>query len=504
MTRNAKQTASTVVAIEIRHSTLVMARIEPAGADAARRVHTRSVRWREKANSLYGEQGVRELTAALRTLVVEEKLAGTPVALTLNGDYCVIRVVTGSTERVRRELALLEERSELYLSLGTGRKSLATSIYELDARHQHALLAVTNGKTLQAIVQIAADVGLAVTLVEPSLVALCRLLGHTGRDAEEPVLIIAFGKNGVELGISHQGQLLLDYRPGGRTAHGDVADIVLRHLARLRRYCDRYYRYAQGKLSRVYLCGAADLVESALARFQQQDELTAEVLDPAGIDPKWKFTEASPDSILCAALGTCVPSISSRETSGGPNLIEQVHAEASRPTVAQFCRAFWPVVAAMLVAFGLFAVDRYEQSRCTRLTAALEACEPDVAELWRLRREMIQADVKIAHLESLARADRGPSWETLLSTVAQCMPKDLWMDKITAGSDGQVTLNGSSYAEATIYEFVGYLESAPAWSQVALEGTWPAAGRMGRTTKFDIECKFSGYSDGSEELTSND
>lgn len=504
MTRKTKNSAGSVVAIEIRHSTLVLARIEPAGADGTRRVHTRSVRWREKANSLHGERGVRELSAALRTLVVEEKLAGTPVSLTLNGDYCVIRVVTGSTDRVRRELALLKDRSELYLSLGKGRKSLATSIYELDARHQHALLAVTNGKTLEAIVQIAADVGLEVPLVEPSLVALCRLLGHTGRDADQPALIIAFGKNGVELGISHQGQLLLDYRPGGRTAHGDVADIVLRHLSRLRRYCDRYYRYAEGKLSRVYLCGAPGLVESALARFQEQDELTAEVLDPNGIDPKWQFTEASPDSVLCAALGTCVPSISSRETSPGPNLIEQVHAEAARPTVTQFCLAFWPVAAAMLVAFGLLAVNHYEQSQCSELTAILEEFEPDVAELWQLRGEMIQVDTKIAHLESLAEADRGPSWGTLLSTVAQCMPKDLWMDKITANSKGQVTFNGSSYSEATIYEFVGYLESVSIWSQVALEGTWPAVGRMGRTTKFDVQCEFSGSSDRSEGLSSND
>jgi hypothetical protein len=117
---------------------------------------------------------------------------------------------------------------------------------------------------------------------------------------------------------------------------------------------------------------------------------------------------------------------------------------------------------------------------------------------------MIQADTKIAHLESLAQADPGPSWKTLLSTAARCMPQDLWLDKITAGSNGQVTLQGNSYTEATIYEFVGYLESAPGWSQVALEGSWPAAGRMGRTTKFDVRCEFGDCSDDNEGRTGND
>ena len=65
------------------------------------------------------------------------------------------RVITGPTEDVRREFAELEERSLRYLTLGPGPKALAGNTQQLDARHQHALLAVANQRTLDHLMQIA-------------------------------------------------------------------------------------------------------------------------------------------------------------------------------------------------------------------------------------------------------------------------------------------------------------------------------------------------------------
>ncbi len=510
MTRNAKNSASPVAAIEIRHSTLAMALLEPAGPDGTSRVRTRLVRWRHEANSLPSEQGVRELTKALKALVAEEKLAAAKVGLTLGGDYCVTRVVTGDTEHVRRELALLEKRSELYLSLGAGRKSTATSIHELDARHQHALMAVTSSKTLDAVLKVGAAAGLEVDLVEPSLVSLCRLSGYQGLDADEPVLMIGLGGGGVELGISYRGQLLLDYRPGGRSAQEDVVDIVLRHLARLRRYCDRYYRHARGRLTRVVLCGATEAVEKAVASFRQQDELTVEVFDPAApirqLDGRqWRFTAAGPGAAACcAALGTCVRSTAADPSSAGPNFMAEIRSGSSRPLGAELCRTFWPVAAAMLMAVGLLAATWYEQVHCSRLAVNIEQLDSSAAELWTLRRRTAEIETKSAHLQALADAVSGAWRETMLSTVARCMPEEIWLDRITIDSQGKVTLTGNSYLEATIYQFVDYLKRSPGWSYVALEGTWPASTRSGRTTKFDIQCEFDARTDDNEKLSHYD
>lgn len=133
-----------------------------------------SIRWRKEAKSLHSEQGIVELTEAFRTLVTEERLAGAKVRIALGGEFCVTRVITGPTEDVRREFAELEERSLRYLTLGPGTKALAGNIQQLDARHQHALLAVANQHTLDDLIQIGEKVNLQIESIEPSLIALSR------------------------------------------------------------------------------------------------------------------------------------------------------------------------------------------------------------------------------------------------------------------------------------------------------------------------------------------
>ena len=490
MSGSAKSSASSVIAIEVRRSSLAMARMEPLEEDGSRHVSTRLVPWRYESRSLNSDEGVQELEAAMRILVAEEKLAGTRVALTLVGDYCVTRTVTGNTEGVRRELALIEERSEMYLSLGTGPKSVATSVHDLDARHQHAVLTIANSNTLDALLKVATDTGLLVSFAEPSLVALCRLLGCTERDADEPVLIVGVSESGAEVGISHRGQLLLDYRPGGRSAPDEVADVVIRHMVRLRRYCDRYHGHAGGRLSKIYVCGATESVSSAAAKFAECGDLSVEVLTPTSVDPNWRFAEADTNPVLCAALGTCLQSCSTIRTPPGPNLARRIATEQSRPILLEVCRSLWPVAVASLVAIAVLLANWREQAQCSRVSRNIEQLDPEAVELWRLRCESAQADTKIDLLAALRESDDGVPWETMLSTLAKCMPRDLWLDSVTIDRNGQVALGGSSFREATIYDFVSNLEPAPGWSRPAIEGTWPASTNLGRTTKFDIQCEF--------------
>ena len=487
------------MAIEIGRSFLHAVIVDPPRRDETVRVRTRSIKWQHTTGMLYSEAGVRELTEAMKTLVSAEKLAGLSVSLSLNGDLCVTRVVTGTIDRVRRQLAILEQRSEHYLSLGSGPKSLATAIGALDARHQHALLSVTNGKTLDAVLGVASQLGLNVTLVEPSLVALSRLLGHAGRDVDSPALIVNLTENGVELGISHRGRLLLDYRPGGRFSLGEVADTVSRHLARLQRYCDRYYGYSEGTLSRVFLLGENSDVATVKAGFEKHEKLCVEDLNPAEIDLAWRFDSDGARLEHCAALGTCLLANATEESVVGPNLLERVQASEERPMVGQLLRSFWPAAAAALVAAILSVANWYEGSGVNALTRQLETLEADAGELWRLRGEMSTGDVKMAHLEAIEQGISDPSWSEVLSDVAGCMPADIWLDKFAVAADRRATLAGSSYREGTIYQFVSHLEPSPTLSQVAVEGTRPGMERAGMVTKFEIECEINDYSDSDKE-----
>ena len=68
--------------------------------DSADRIVTRSIRWRKEATSLNTDQGILELTEAVRTLVTDERLSGAKVRIALGGEFCVTRVITGPCPRL--------------------------------------------------------------------------------------------------------------------------------------------------------------------------------------------------------------------------------------------------------------------------------------------------------------------------------------------------------------------------------------------------------------------
>src|SRR6185295_15540634 len=262
------------------------------------RVVTRSIRWRKEATSLHTEQGITELTEAFRTLVNEERLTGAKVRIALGGEFCVTRVITGPTEDVRREFAELEERSLRYLTLGPGTKALAGNTQQLDARHQHALLAVANQRTLDQLMEIADTVGLPIETIEPSLIALSRAQEHLRNPCQEACLIIQLDEDVAELGICHHGRLLLDYRPGGHTNAENVAGVVAQHHSRLQRYLERYHSYLNAPLRHVYLAGDAEAVARARAKFSELPNFEVHIFEPADLDMPWKHAAETPGAEL--------------------------------------------------------------------------------------------------------------------------------------------------------------------------------------------------------------
>ena len=150
MNRNSK--TPRFASIEVGSSQLHVCVVH-TGADGTPRCETTTKTWRREADSLRTEQGQSELTEALRRVSADLRLAGTSTWVALTGDYCVTRVISGTNEYVRREIAELEQRSCLYLSLGHGAKALAANFQPIDARHSHALLSVVNQNTIDVVAQ---------------------------------------------------------------------------------------------------------------------------------------------------------------------------------------------------------------------------------------------------------------------------------------------------------------------------------------------------------------
>jgi hypothetical protein len=463
-----------------------MALVIRQGSEEADKVVTRSVQWRKEASSLHSDRGVQELTAAFRTLVSDERLAGATVRIALGGEFCVTRVVTGPSEDVRREFAELEERSLRYLTLGPGPKALAGNVQQLDARHQYALLAVANQKTLDVLMSIAESVNLRIEAIEPSLIALSRAQAFLPAGFQDACLLIQVDEGAAELGICHRGRLLLDYRPGGRANADNVAEVVALHLSRLERYLQRYHSYLDSPLNRVYLTGDAAAVERARLKFAQLPQFTVEVLDPSGLQENWRHVAEPPGTNLAAALGTALLYYPAAAEHQAPNLIASTLAELRAPLRPILMRALAPIAAMLLVAAGLLMLCWREWRTTASLRAELDGLAPICTRATELRLKLAAAEAKLTQLGQLEQGLPQPDWQQVLGRITQSMPDDVWLDRLTIRDGRAAALTGASYTDGGVYDFVANLKQVPDVAEIALEGTGLGQSPTGPTTSFDL------------------
>jgi hypothetical protein len=506
-----KQSEGRCAIIEVCRSMLHLALIARSAVDdtTGDRVITRSIKWRKEAASLHTEQGINELTEAFRTLVSEERLAGAKLRIALGGEFCVTRVITGPTEDVRREFAELEERSLRYLTLGPGTKALAGNTQQLDARHQHALLAVANQRTLDQLMQIADAVGVSIETIEPSLIALSRAQEHLKNACKDACLIIQLDEDVAELGICQEGRLLLDYRPGGRTNAENVAAVVAQHHSRLQRYLERYHSYLNAPLRHVYLAGDVDAVARAQAKFSELPNFEVHIFEPADLDLPWKHAAETPGTDLAAALGTAMVLYSESTEQQGPNLIETALAMHREPIKPILIRCAIPFAAVLLVAAGLFVFQVMQWRETATLRTELDDLAPACTRATELRLKLASAEKKLSELQSLEKQLPETNWQQIFSRISQSMPDDVWLDRLAvrdgvSGNDQICSLAGASYTDEGVYGFVGYLKQVPDIDEIALEGTGVGQSPTGPTTNFTLQLKLANSADGSEKEIKHD
>jgi hypothetical protein len=477
-----------------------------SGDDGEDKVITRSVRWRNEATSLHTERGIQELTEAFRALVSDERLAGAKVRIALGGEYCVTRVITGPTDDVRREFAELEERSLRYLTLGPGRKALASNVQPLDARHQYAVLAVANQRTLDLLMQIADEVNLQIEAIEPSLIALSRAQARLEAASQEACLIIQLDENVAELGICHRGRLLLDYRPGGNTNAENVADVVDQHLSRLQRYLERYHTYLTSQLKDIYLAGDPQAVARARSKFAKRREFQVHVLEPSGLNMQWQWQQADgpPGADLAATLGTAMAIYQRGTDSEGPNLIASTLAQLREPIRPLLIRSLAPMAAVLVVAVTLLALHLNQLRETSALKAELENLTPANVRATELRLTLLGARNKLQQLQALAKALPQPDWQQILSHICQSMPEDVWLDRLTFHDGRSAALSGASYTDSGVYDFVGYLKEVPDIAEIALEGTGVTQTATGPNTNFNLQLILSNLAGGNESEVRHD
>jgi Tfp pilus assembly protein PilN len=496
MIRNRRKTAAPTVAIEVGLSRLHVAVREPPGGAGRSVIRTRTLQWRKQATALHGEVARRELAQALTTVSAEERLRGAAVNVALSCDFCVTRVAIGRTSQVRQELKELEQRASLYLGLGVGQKTVSAALSPLDARHEHGLMAVANERLLDGLLAALLQAGFRPAVVQPSLLALSRLLGRAGLDANSPKLIVNLAEGGLELGISYRGQLLLDYRPGGRGGDDEAAEIVAQHWSRIQRYGARAAQQLSAKgdatlVSGGFLFGSPEAVKAAQHGFHRWGKLDMSAFDATSIDPLWDF-RSPPGPEHAAALGNCLDLVAS-SSALGPNFMDRVIARQRRGLAPLALCAGWPVAAVLLVTIGLGGFNFFEKSQCAELTRRIEELEPLRAKASRLQTESERAQTKMEHLAIIRHGIANPAWSEILANIAQCLPDSVWLNRLEVEDSRKLRLSGASYDGEAAFELVRWLDQAPGLDNVQLEGMQSQRLANGPATTFDVNLNLATF-----------
>lgn len=499
-----KNTCETHTVIEIASDDLRAVTLKRTDDQSQDEVRAMTVRWRIEATHLNTELGLRELTAALKELTEKHELRTTNLQFVLGGEFCVTKAVRGTTEEVRSELQQIEQRSRLYLMLGPGEKVTVSKSQPLDARHEHAVAAVCNKKTLDTIHGAALLTGLQVDSIEPALVSTSRAIGRLVEAPKVPCLLIHLDGAIIELGVCHKGSLLLDYRPGGCTDPEELTELVRTHLSRLERHVGRQLREPPPQLKSVFLCGEREAVDQVYPIFASCDQFEVQRIDPAEIQATWKFSEPVEDSATVPALGALLSTYLPSSERDAPNLMEHIVASTREPLQPILLRSALPLAAVLLIAVTIFTFNFNKQKKIDKLQSQLDSLAVVEARDRELRLKKEASQSKLVQLTTLANGVQSLPAAEVIARIGHCMPDDVWLNRMELSDMKIIKLSGASFLEAGVFDFVTWLGQAPGFEDVALRSTRPGQSAAGPAIDFTIELNLGDWNGKVEEVARNE
>jgi len=490
--------------VEIASSDLRVVTLEQTPEGQSDRVRSTSLQWRKEATSLNSQAGLEELTLAMCEISEELDLPDAHVQFVLGGEFCVTRAIRGSNEEVRSELQQLEHRSRLYLMLGPGEKVMVSKLSQIDARHQSAVAAVCNKTTLETIQKATFSANIQIESIEPALVSISRVIGRLKETPAEPCLLIHIDNNAAEIGICHEGRLLLDYRPGEFADLNDLVEVVQTHMSRLQRHVARQIQGPPPTLRKVYLCGEESVVDSAMVLFSACKEFEVERIAPENTQATWEFEESATDSAMAPALGSLLNAYLASSKLDAPDFMEHIIASTRTPLRPILIRSAMPLVAILLIALTILFENHRQQSSLDELQLQVDELSVVQAHALELRLKSMSIEAKLVQIKALASGIKASRSSGVVSRIGHCMPSDVWLSRLSIEDMHSVQLSGVSYLEAGVFDFVRWLELAPAFEDVALRGTKSGQSQTGPVIDFDVELNLSDFDVSIEEVARNE
>ncbi|TWU56561.1 hypothetical protein Poly51_24770 [Rubripirellula tenax] len=438
-----------------------------------------------KSTTGWLETGEQEnFVEALIDLVDRHNMHRHPVAVSLDGDFCVTRITTGTVDDVNRELSTLAQRIPRYLQLGPGEKVTGSTRRKIDATTDYAVTGVVNRSLIQLIYDSLRLADIEVTWVEPSLVGLARLIGQPTLWGDQPIMIADGTGKRWDVGIACSGRLLLDYRPANADSEQGLTRALDGHIARLKRFCHKQLRGNSSELDSMLICGNGNKPARALAAIGDNLGLKPNVLQVPLLPELYEIADHDRRSQCVPAVATVYPLLTGVSAADVPDLLVQVRRAPDLSWPQQIIRQFWPVAIAalvLIVPYGLVTKERRRHAGSTDGRASLES-------------EIVASNIKFTHLASQRelfnhfRAIRQqtwePNWSEMLTHITKSLPSSAKLNEFRVESSDQISMDGTVMEETVVYEVVNTLRRLPSVTQVALRGTTPE--RDSQSTRFSI------------------
>lgn len=409
----------------------------------------------------------------------------------LDGDFCVTRVTLGTPSEVEKNLAMLATRVPRYLSLGPGEKITGGYRLQINRKTEYAVTSVANRRVIETLHHCAYKSDLEFASIEPTMVAVARVLGRF-IPSPAPILLADGSGSQWDVGIVDQGHLLLDYRPSATRENEGLTETLRQHMPRLHRFCQRHLHLEDSKLEELYLYGPPQKVASASAGVTQDTQrdsigIRARAIDcsqwlppdiqiPDGAnDPNWMGAVAA--ACTCEGLAD-VPVLADLQSS--------VRMRRHRSASQQVLRALAPVIAAASLLMPLHWYTRYTSNERAALHTELANLQ-ETWEQWNTLSRTLRTDSTILDAYEIAEAKLHARAEMqhVLEWIPQCLPDSARLLRLQLNPDGTVQITGTAISESTIYAFSEHLREIPGVIDVQLQGTTPG-GSLRSQTKFGL------------------
>ncbi|MEW4561733.1 PilN domain-containing protein [Bremerella sp. JC770] len=449
-------------------------------------------KWQEAGGSIASEEGMHGLRKALRTILASVPRSVASAYVALSGEFCVTRVVSDTNENVAHEVREIESRSRLYLSLGHGPKIVAGSIMQQDPRHQHATVSVVHRQTIEAILEVTQSLGLAVIAVEPTVISLCRLMGALGLDREAPSLLVCPGQSGVEIAVSYQGQLYLDYRPAGITQQEEIAEILVHHHERLQRYCRRHARVLQNSIASVYLAGERSRTELIREQLGDRLNMPVQILETMAVDSELSPLLANVPISHYSAAGLGLISIRDYATPG-PNLMERLRSDHEEHILRRATKVLGPIAAAVLCAAAVWGYLFEQRWHLNQLESQAAQLEPIHRESVLIRGAMKQNRETLNVHQQIGRQLRQPEIAQWVHAVGSKVPENTWLTSVSLDQEGDLMVQGNAITEASIFSYAEEIGRLPFVDRAMVDGAIPSSTKTGPAIKFTIHCDIDAW-----------